>query len=669
MIPYKKGTILLITILMMGSFFACNEKKESDNLYKKPAVEKVDKTFDWIQAETNFVKPNYQTTLYTYYNQKLKEKNYITAAKTLQAAAWNTAIYASYDQRLFQTITTFLEKYKNEIPENNTWFANMYYGDYYTDKGDLKKAIEWYTKNTTVEVVDYPSCYLKADSYRTIAWCNQLLGDLNLALKNEFKALEYFRKTDNISAVASVYMGITEIYKASKDYDKAEFFLNKSIFTYAKDRKKNSTNIFICLYNKINLYDQSMNYTKMKPLVDSVYLAFKKSKINDPSVKVTISINYAHQLIDQNKITKAKIVLDELKPDVLFLNSNITNQEYWVALTELESKQSKGIRNTKLIHKAIKELKANQNFTKVRNLYAVLYNDAMNKKDYEKSMLYQDSMYEATDSLGSKEMANIVAQLDKKYETQAKEQQIVLQKKTILNKNTTIALLVSGLIGFILLSFALTLIRKQRILKQEKKNSQLYTKQLLDKTEEERKRIASDLHDSVSHELLSLKNSFEQKSDTTDKKIDTIINDIRIISRNLHPIMFDKIGLRASIEQLTERAQEVNNFMVTSEIEYNNSLPSSDELQVYRIIQETLSNIIKHANAVAAKITVTENDTQLIIEIKDNGTGFNVAEKLSGSTAFGLHNIITRSRAINGEAKIVSDKNGTIVTIQIKKTR
>ncbi|MCD0467276.1 sensor histidine kinase [Flavobacterium sp. ENC] len=669
MIPYKKGALLLMTILIIGSFLACNEKKESNTLYKKPAVEKIDKTFDWIKVDTNFVNPKYQTTLYTYYNQKIKEKNYLTAAKTLQAAAWNTASYGSYDQRLFQTITAFLEKYKNEIPEQNTWFVNMYYGDYYTDKGDFKKAIEWYTKNTTIETVDYTSCFLKADGYRTIAWCYHLSGNLNLALESEFKALEYFRKMDIASGEGSVYVGIAQIYQASKDYDKAEEFFNKSIRYYAKHREKNLANIFISLYGKINLYDRSMNYTKMKPLIDSVYLAFKKSKINDPSIKVSINIYYSHKLTDENKVEAAKIILDELKPDVAFLNSTVTNQEYRVALAELESKQNKGIRNTKMIHQAIKDLKANQNFTRVRDLYAVLYNDAMNKKDYEKSMLYQDSMYEATDSLGSKEMANIVAQLDKKYQTRAKEQQIALQKKTIVNNNTTIALLVSGLIGFILLTFALTLIRKQRILKQEKQNSQLYTKQLLEKTEEERKRIASDLHDSVSHELLSLKNSFEQKSETTDKKIDTIINDIRIISRNLHPVMFDKIGLKASIEQLTERAQSVNNFMVTSEIEYQNSLPAADELQVYRIIQETLSNIIKHANAVAAKITVRENDNQLLIEIKDNGTGFNVGEKLAGSTAFGLHNIIARSRAINGEAKIVSDKNGTIVTVEIKKTK
>jgi signal transduction histidine kinase len=211
--------------------------------------------------------------------------------------------------------------------------------------------------------------------------------------------------------------------------------------------------------------------------------------------------------------------------------------------------------------------------------------------------------------------------------------------------------------------------QKQKKLKLEKQNAQLYTKQLLEKTEEERKRIASDLHDSVSHELLNLKNSVTEKPNEVNDKIDFIINDIRNISRNLHPVMFEKVGLKASIEQLIERTQSVHNFMVTADIQYNSSLTSSDELQVYRIIQETLSNIIKYANAVAAKITIEENNSAINIEIKDNGNGFNVTEALNSTEAFGLHNIIERSRAIGGEAKITSDKNGTLVTIEIKKIK
>ena len=209
--------------------------------------------------------------------------------------------------------------------------------------------------------------------------------------------------------------------------------------------------------------------------------------------------------------------------------------------------------------------------------------------------------------------------------------------------------------------------QKQNKLKQNNLNVQRYTKQLLKKTEEERQRIARDLHDSVSHELLGLKNVADGKQVETNLKIDGIINNIRSISRNLHPIMFDKIGLKASVEQLIERTQSVNDFLVTSEIDYNGLLSNSEELQVYRIIQEALSNVIKYADAIAAKISIFERDNIVFIEIQDNGKGFNYDEVINSSKSFGLHNIIGRSIAIGGEAKITSNKNGTMVAIEIKK--
>ena len=109
-----------------------------------------------------------------------------------------------------------------------------------------------------------------------------------------------------------------------------------------------------------------------------------------------------------------------------------------------------------------------------------------------------------------------------------------------------------------------------------------------------------------------------------------------------------------------------NNFFVTADIVYNSSLSTSSELQLYRILQEALSNVIKYSEALAAKITILEKKNIIFIEIKDNGKGFDVINTLNKSDSFGLHNIIERSRAIGGEAKIVSDKNGTIITIEIK---
>ena len=204
-------------------------------------------------------------------------------------------------------------------------------------------------------------------------------------------------------------------------------------------------------------------------------------------------------------------------------------------------------------------------------------------------------------------------------------------------------------------------------MKQDQTNSMNFTKQLLESTEDERKRIASDLHDSISHELLNLKSIFKQDFATVNTKIDSIINDIRGISRNLHPVMFDKIGLEPNIEQLVERIQQQNDFMVSTEINYKGSLNSADELQIYRIIQEALTNIIKYAKAHAGKITMMENKDNILVEIKDNGNGFNVKEALNSGKSFGLHNIIERSRVIGGEAQIQSSAEGTIINIKIKK--
>lgn len=84
-------------------------------------------------------------------------------------------------------------------------------------------------------------------------------------------------------------------------------------------------------------------------------------------------------------------------------------------------------------------------------------------------------------------------------------------------------------------------------------------------------------------------------------------------------------------------------------------------------MQESVSNSSKYANAAAAKITISESNGKIYIEIKDNGKGFDVEATLANDAAFGLHNIIERSRAIGGQAKIVSYKNRMVITIEINK--
>lgn len=280
----------------------------------------------------------------------------------------------------------------------------------------------------------------------------------------------------------------------------------------------------------------------------------------------------------------------------------------------------------------------------IRNIYDSL-NTLYNKDEYLLSLKEQELKYQQGEN-------KISTQL---YQSNLKNER---QKNFIL-----VGILVT-LTGFVT---SYLLWQRQRQLKREKEISLNFTKQLLQNMEEERKRIASDLHDSINYELLSLKKSFYPKNTVAEEKIDQIINDVRIISRNLHPTMFDKIGLVPNLEQLIERLQEQHNLMVSTDIHYHHFLKTEEEIHLYRIVQEALTNVIKYARAHAAKITLTETAEKVRLMIRDNGLGFDVAKILAGTTSFGLHNIIERSRIIGGTTKIQSSPRGTSIEIEIKK--
>jgi two-component system, NarL family, sensor kinase len=655
---------LLFFILSLFLFFSCSDKKGSGIVYKKAEDEKLDATATWLNAKENFHKKNYNTLFYNYYKTKISEQKYEDAATILEIVSIKKIHFFTYDSLFTKTIHSFSEKYSGNLTPKKSTFIHSYLGNYESDSGNFKKAINHFNEVIKIQETDYYSCINKAYAYFDISFCYFSIGNQNLAMENSLKALTYFNKTDNLIGKGAVYSNMASINLATKNYKLSNEYYDKAIqnFRLAKD----TTNIFISYFNKIQNFEESNN-KNVYNLIDSTYHLFNESKFKDRSLKISIHTCYTTKLLHNNKIDEAKKVLDDLKKDVEIIQSSMSQVEYDVAVAEYEIKKKSGNLNVDRIKKLIPNLNENQDFQHLKVFYSTLKDVAKANNNYSEALFYVEELNKVSDSLASNLMKIKTTELETKYQTQEKQQQIVLQKTEILNKNTTIALLASFFIGLFLTVVVYITRQKQKKLKLEKENVQQYTKQLLEKTEEERKRIASDLHDSVSHELLSLKNSFEEKNDITNNKIDAIINDIRIISRNLHPILFDKIGLKASVEQLVERAQSVNDFMVTAEIDYTNVLSKNDELQLYRIIQEALSNIIKYANAIAAKITIQQKNNNLLIEIKDNGKGFNINEKLNGKNAFGLHNIIERSRAIGGEAKIVSDTNGTIITIEIKK--
>jgi two-component system, NarL family, sensor kinase len=661
----KHFLFVLLAFIVMTS---CKNQTEQLYIYKEPKIERLDATSEWLRDENNFFKENYNQVLNKFYSQNVAKGNYQKAAKILEIVANKANRFQSFSDDLKFKIDDFNKKYASKIEdEKDLWFVSVFCGQYYANKGQFEKAIESFKQLEQVQVTDYESCYFKASNWMRIAWCNFNLGQQDLAIEYNLKALELLKQTDQKDILGSVYFYIYPVYLASKDYKNAEINLNKSIAYYNLNSKKNETNLFICLYNKIELLEELNRKEERKKLIDSVLVAFKKREIKDPSMKVSLFLLDFSSKLDDNKLEEAASVLSEIKSDVLLLNSDYTTADFNKAEALLEIKKNKSIKDPQKIVQAISKFKEENSYQDLINAYNILYQDALWKKEYKKALEFYSLYQNASDSLGNEKMNDKVVELETRYQTQKKEQEIKIQKETISKKNAAIGSLISALIVLFLGAIIYFLKQKQKKLKAEKLQSQKFTKNLLDKTEEERKRIATDLHDSVSHELLNLKSLTEQNHEELNSKIDLIINDIRTISRNLHPVLFDKIGFRSSVENLVERMQNHHDFMISTNIEYTDSLSKENELQLYRIVQETLSNIIKYSNAFAARVNFVESQSKYYLEIIDNGKGFDVEETLLKKDAFGLHNILERSKAIGGSAQISSSEKGTKIVVEIQK--
>lgn len=277
-----------------------------------------------------------------------------------------------------------------------------------------------------------------------------------------------------------------------------------------------------------------------------------------------------------------------------------------------------------------------------------------------------------------------LAYLKEKAEKQEKEQQLslaekdkqiqevqlgsliqdkALQLQTLAKQNALIGFLLAGLAAILLGFAAFSFWQRQKRAKKEAVAQVQYTRQLLENTEDERGRIARDLHDGISHELLTLKKALHNTEAV--QKIDSIINDIRQISRNLHPVMLESIGLKLSLETLCDQYMEQEELFISHDINYTHKLPGTAELQLFRIVQEAITNTIKYAGADACKVTLQDGNNGLQLTIQDNGRGFDVDQALNSGKSFGLRSILQRSKAIGGSADIQSSAIGTVIRVEV----
>jgi len=240
-----------------------------------------------------------------------------------------------------------------------------------------------------------------------------------------------------------------------------------------------------------------------------------------------------------------------------------------------------------------------------------------------------------------------------------------------------------GIVGLVLLSIGpLVYYRRVRTFQREKGLQEQFSRQLIESQENERKRIAASLHDSLgqnlilskNHVMIGLKSSRDPASIEQLNEISSLLSqsldEVREIAYNLRPYHLDRIGLTRTLEFVVGKVKSSMSIECRMEIENIDRLLSPEgELSLYRVIQESLNNIIKHSAATTMQFKLQRSDHQIRCEIHDNGRGFDASTASHSSHdkgGFGLKGIAERVHLLKGIVSVHSmPGKGTTVTVTI----
>ncbi|WP_343634382.1 sensor histidine kinase [Fluviicola sp.] len=204
-----------------------------------------------------------------------------------------------------------------------------------------------------------------------------------------------------------------------------------------------------------------------------------------------------------------------------------------------------------------------------------------------------------------------------------------------------------------------------------RKIKSVFSQKLIEQIDEERSRISKDLHDDIGQSLAVVKSKLNLFStgkitqlDGVDSEIGDILEQTRVLSHQLHPTALEKIGLERALNSIIEKTQSGTDMVCNFDFNIEGKeVDLETSSQIYRIIQECISNTIKHARASALKVSVERKNGELVVQYRDNGIGISDSQDKLG---LGLLTIRERTAIIGGRLDLKTGTNkGISLTITV----
>ncbi len=542
-------------------------------------------------------------------------------------------------------------------------------------KGKLEDAIDLYVKSyhEAMELGDSVLA-IKCLSGRGATYID--LGDFELAGADFFTALNWAEKYHLTRLESQVHTNIGMLFLKQNEWEKSIYYFNKSI---EKKKELNDLKGMALIYNNIGISYYYLN------ILDSVLVSFNRSldmyiMLGDKKGQTRPLFNIGEIYAVKGDYIKAleycKKSLDIEKAidyKLGYANSLVYIGDIYTELGKYDeaiNHQHQGI-------SILKEIKAS---SELKDAYFSLYNTYLQMNRLDSALVYYINMSELKDSIFSLDKVQQIAELEAVYQTKKKENEILLLEQQRDKERYYRIILLSAimvLIAFVVfLIFYLKLHSKtsvERALANEQKKQ---FRAVLEAQENERKRLAEELHDNMGP-LLSLAqlyltelNDSEGINLPDDKDLllksqeilNEVSNETRNISHNLMPGVLVQLGLVPAIRQLLDKLKAVHKFDLYFEPQNADRYDETIEITYYRIVQELINNIIKHAQATKIGVDILIENEKLNLIVEDNGKGFNT-KSVKSATGIGWKNIFSRLTLIGGQVFVDSDEKGTRVKI------
>lgn len=591
---------------------------------------------------------------------------------SLDVAAKNTNKLIHYHNNILGNSVKALQIFKDFLSTIKKANSNAIKSRFYLYGADCYAGIVNF--NTALE-------YYKQAKYWALKASNQsLLGTIALktggvlmemgeavdASKHIQEAIRIFTKEKDTLNLINAKSDISILYSQNAFYKEAKKERDEAIAL--SNVFKQETAVSLLYYNAAADYRLVDNQKKR---LSNLRLALKHNnsefrRFYEPFFLCDLTI----ALAENDSIKKAEQYFNKIKNDPDTYSEGIQKEMYIEVLKQMalcKKQFNKAIKYGEQ-HLALK--KKHKGYVEIMNAEKFLSNVYKKTNDDRNQEKHLINYYKIKDSISKVQNVKTLTYYQTLYETEKRDLKIRAQESNIAlldekNKVKNQWLLFGG-IGLVAFFGFIMLYRSRNTAKQKQFLQEQFSQDLIKTQEEERTRVARELHDSVGQKLMLLSKKTKSSGDNDLELLaGNTLEELRSISRGLHPATIERLGVTAAIISMINEVDKNTNIFFTSEIENIDTKLSKDTaLHLYRIIQEALNNMVKHAEAKAAFINIESNQGEIKTTIKDNGKGFDYFKASKNHRSLGMKTLMERAKIIKSKLQIKTQPNkGTTVEL------